>query len=90
MPQSGKIKGLPMAIREELNRRLQDGEEGKELLDWLNARPEVERIWLSIYTPQSRESTPEMLTPDNRRALAEQLRGRIAWLSYSSGSIAQS
>jgi len=44
-----------------------------EYLKFWSARPEVNRIWLSVYTPQVGESTPEMLTPENRRALAEQL-----------------
>jgi len=38
----GKIARLPFAIREELNRRLQNGEEGKNLVAWLNSNPEVQ------------------------------------------------
>jgi hypothetical protein len=45
----------------------------EEYLKFWSARPEVNRIWLSVYTPQVGESTPEMLTPENRRSLAEQL-----------------
>src|SRR5712692_3098289 len=40
MTHKGKIARLPLAIREQLNRRLQDGEIGKELVVWLNAAPE--------------------------------------------------
>ena len=41
---NGKIARQPCNIREELNRRLQDGELGTRLVDWLNARPEVQKI----------------------------------------------
>ncbi|MGA3187926.1 MAG: radical SAM protein [Bryobacteraceae bacterium] len=39
------------------------------------ARPEVNRIWFSIYTPQRGESSAEMLLPEDRRRLAEALPG---------------
>jgi len=38
-----------------------------------SARPEVDRIWVSLYTPQTGEQSPEMLTPDGRLAAAKQL-----------------
>ena len=41
---NGKIARLPKAVREELNRRLSDGEPGKELVVWLNHLPEVQRV----------------------------------------------
>jgi hypothetical protein len=41
MARVGKIARLPLDIREELNRRLQDGEAGPSLLTWLNAQPSV-------------------------------------------------
>ena len=40
----GKIARLPNEIREQLNRRLQDGEEGHKLLDWLNALPQAQKM----------------------------------------------
>ena len=40
-------------------------------LDFWNARPEVDRIWVSVYTPQNGEESAERLTPQNRLALAE-------------------
>src|SRR5260221_7863665 len=39
---TGKIARLPHEIRAELNRRLQDGEQGKSLIQWLNAHPLVQ------------------------------------------------
>lgn len=40
----GKIARLPQHIRAQLNRRLEDGEQGKELLAWLSALPEVKAV----------------------------------------------
>lgn len=45
-----------------------------EFLGYWNARSEVNRIWASIYTPQTGENTEEMVTPNNRQLLAEELR----------------
>ncbi len=44
MTRNGKIARLPRAIRDELNRRLQDGEPGKHLLHWLNHSEKVRTI----------------------------------------------
>src|SRR5450432_1923852 len=41
---TGKIARLPRTIREQLNRRLQNGEQGKKLVAWLNGQPEVQAI----------------------------------------------
>src|SRR5438067_2516791 len=41
---TGKIARLPHDIREQINRRLQDGEQGKSILKWLNALPEVQAV----------------------------------------------
>lgn len=38
-----------------------------------NARPEVNLIWVSLYTPQIGEQSAEMLTSDDRKFLARQL-----------------
>lgn len=45
----------------------------QEYVDFWSARPEVDHIWFSVYTPQIGESSPEMLTPANRTDLANQL-----------------
>lgn len=44
MARTGKIARLPLDIRQELNRRLADGESGKSLVAWLNSLPEVEEV----------------------------------------------
>jgi DNA-binding transcriptional ArsR family regulator len=41
---NGKIARLPQVIREQLNRRLNDGEPGGGLLEWLNALPAVQAV----------------------------------------------
>lgn len=41
---TGKVARLPREIREQLNRRLQDGETGKTLLDWLNSQGKVQAV----------------------------------------------
>jgi hypothetical protein len=44
MTRNGKIARLPLAIRDELNRRLQEGEQGKQLVAWLNGLPKVQAV----------------------------------------------
>jgi hypothetical protein len=44
MTRNGKIARLPRTIRDELNHRLQDGEQGKNLVPWLNALPEAQAV----------------------------------------------
>jgi MoaA/NifB/PqqE/SkfB family radical SAM enzyme len=46
----------------------------EEYLAFWNARPEVVRIWASLYTPQKNEHAPEVLIPPERAAVAEELR----------------
>jgi len=41
---NGKIARLPLPIRETLNGRLQDGEQGKKLVLWLNSLSEVRAV----------------------------------------------
>jgi len=44
MTRTGKIARLPQEIRARLNRRLQDGESGRQLIEWLNLLPEVQVV----------------------------------------------
>jgi hypothetical protein len=41
---NGKIARLPEEIRRELNRRILNGQEGHEILPWLNSQPVVRDI----------------------------------------------
>jgi organic radical activating enzyme len=45
----------------------------EEYISFWNARPEVVRIWISLYTPQKNEHTPEMLTLAQRERVAAEL-----------------
>ena len=45
----------------------------EEYIRFWSARPEVDRIWVSVYTPQIGERSPETLTPELRVELARQL-----------------
>jgi sulfatase maturation enzyme AslB (radical SAM superfamily) len=45
----------------------------EQFLAFWSARPEVNRIWFSVYTPQRNESTAEMLLPEDRLCLAADL-----------------
>jgi len=44
MTRNGKIARLARTIRDELNRRLQDGEPGVRLVAWLNGLPDTQRV----------------------------------------------
>ena len=45
----------------------------EEYVSFWNGRPEVNRIWVSVYTPQIGETSSEMLVPADRQALAREL-----------------
>jgi len=44
MTRNGKIAHLPRSMREELNRRLHDGEQGNRLVAWLNSLSETQSM----------------------------------------------
>jgi organic radical activating enzyme len=44
-----------------------------EYLAFWSSRPEIGRIWMSLYTPQVGEESPEMLTPAQRQTLVLEL-----------------
>ena len=56
MARIGKIARLPRAVRIQLNFRLQDGEEGKQIVQWLNSLPHVKRV-----LAKSKVLTPERM-----------------------------
>jgi organic radical activating enzyme len=45
----------------------------EEYVSFWSARPEVNRIWVSVYTPQVGEQSAEMLAPAGRATLAREL-----------------
>jgi hypothetical protein len=44
MTRRGKIARLPLEIREQVNRRLENGVEGKQIVEWLNSLPKVRAL----------------------------------------------
>lgn len=44
-----------------------------EFVDFWSARPEIKRIWFSVYTPQRGEVAPEIVNPQQRTAIVGKL-----------------
>jgi hypothetical protein len=70
----GKIARLPRQIREQLNRRLQDGGSGKEIVKWLNSMPEVLKVLAAEFNghPMRQQNLSEWRKGGYREWLAEQ------------------
>ena len=49
MTRNGKVARLPRDIRNQLNRRLQDGEPGTRLVEWLNSLPDTQSVLAADY-----------------------------------------
>ncbi len=49
---NGKIARLPKAVRDELNRRLENGELASRLVAWLNDRPDVRAVLAAEFAGQ--------------------------------------
>lgn len=60
MTRHGKIARLPRAVRDELNRRLANGRAGVELVEWLNALPEVRSVLAAQF--EGRQITEQNLS----------------------------
>lgn len=45
----------------------------KEFLDFWTPRPEIRKVWFSLFTPQVGDAMPEILTPEERREAVAQL-----------------
>jgi hypothetical protein len=77
---TGKIARLPKPIRDDLNHRLENGADGPELLAWLNALPEVQRVLAEKFG--GRPLTKHNLSDWRRGGYAEwssTLAGRAQW-----------
>src|SRR5258708_10767416 len=70
----GKIARLPHHLREELNQRLSNGVIGKNLLTWLNALPETQKIMAELFG--GRKITHQNLSEWRLGAYAEWATGR--------------
>ena len=50
----------------------------REFLKFWNPRPEIRKVWFSLFTPQRGDQLPEMLAPEERaRAIADMLELRL-------------
>ncbi len=45
----------------------------REFVEFWTERPEVQRIWMSLYTPQMGETSPEILPPEARTSVINEL-----------------
>ncbi|MBZ5604659.1 MAG: radical SAM protein [Acidobacteriia bacterium] len=45
----------------------------REFLEFWTPRPEIARVWFSIFTPQAGDESPEILTPRERREAIEDM-----------------
>ena len=71
LSRNGKIARLPKPIREELNRRLDQGAPGGPLLQWLNSLPEVQAVLAADFGGR----------PINKQSLSQWRHGGYAeWL----------
>ncbi len=56
-----------------VRKHMEQGGYLNEFLAFWSGRPEVDRIWFSVYTPQRGEQSAEMLTREDRLHLAEEI-----------------
>jgi len=87
MARRGKIARLPKEIRDQLNRRLQNGEAGNQLVDWLNGLEEVQAVLKAEF--ESRPLNEQNLSDWRKGGYAdwermEQVRERIEELRENS------
>ncbi len=47
----------------------------RDFLEFWAPRPEIAKVWLSLFTPQRGQSSPEVLTPEARRQTIADLQG---------------
>jgi len=57
MNRDAKIARLPALIREQINRRLQNGEAGQQIAEWLNALPESTTLMAAEFDGQAISET---------------------------------
>ena len=89
MTRTGKIARLPLAIRNALGTRLQNGEPGKTLVAWLNTLPEVQQTMAAHF--QGRPITQQNLSEWKQRGYLDWLRHQeaLAWASQMQEQVAE-
>lgn len=60
MARQGKFARLPHSLREEVNRRLLNGQTAGVILAWLNAQPEAVTVWDDLF--EGAPATPQNLS----------------------------
>jgi len=72
---NGKIANLPAEIRDELNRRLDDGDPGNELVEWLNSKREVIETMKARFdgSPISEQNLSEWRKRGHQQWLADRM-----------------
>jgi len=76
MTRNGKLARLPQLIREQINRRLDDGEQGHHVVKWLNTLPEVKTLMEAEFNGQ----------PVNENNLSNwKLGGYLDWQTQQEG-----
>ena len=71
-----KIARLPLGVREELNRRMENGEPGADLVRWLNGRRETKRVMAARF--DGRQITEQNLSEWRAGGYQEWLAERAA------------
>ena len=78
LTRNGKIARLPQPLREDLNRRLNQGAQGRPLLQWLNSLPEVQAVLAADFG--GRPINKQSLSQWRRGGYAEWLRQQETWV----------
>jgi hypothetical protein len=94
MTHNGKIARLPRNIREELNHRLDDGEPGGRILEWLNALPPVQAVQMGRGQISAQNLSnwrqggyQDWLNQQERRQLVRELTANAAELATDAGGV---
>ena len=88
----GKIAQLPKTIRDDLNRRLQNGQQSPDLLKWLNGLPNTKKLLAKKFDnqPVTKSNLSDWRHGGYQDWLADQAReARIQRISESGASLAQ-
>jgi hypothetical protein len=75
-PPRGKIGHLPKAVQDQVNRRLENGEQGRHVVAWLNSLPEVQAVLVTEFA--GHPITQQNLSEWRKRAYRDWLRDHEA------------
>ena len=67
------IKGQQVTVHCTITRQQTRPGYVTEFTEFWAANPDIKRIWFSLYTPQKGEKAPEILQPDDRARIVEEL-----------------